>query len=72
MIDTKIVAIGLPERGDNPEHRTIEVDLKSTELHIDGIAVGVFLGRRAGTQPRRGPRLSVARGPCTSGRQPTG
>ena len=32
-----------PESTD-PEHRTIEVDLKSTELHIDGIAVGALIG----------------------------
>ena len=28
----------------NPEHRTIEVDLARTELHVDGIAVGALLG----------------------------
>ena len=29
----------------NPEHDTIEVDLKSTDLHIDGIAVGALIGQ---------------------------
>ena len=33
-----------PESTD-PEHRTIEVDLKSVELHIDGIAVGALIGQ---------------------------
>ena len=28
----------------NPEHGTIEVDLATTELHVDGIAVGALLG----------------------------
>ena len=29
----------------NPEHRVIEIDLKRTELHIDGIAVGALIGQ---------------------------
>ena len=28
----------------NPKHRCIEIDLQTTELHIDGIAVGALIG----------------------------
>lgn len=42
-IDTQHVELR-PE-STNPEHLTIEVDLASTELHIDGIAVGALIGQ---------------------------
>ena len=29
----------------NPKHRTIAVDLATTELHIDGVAVGALIGQ---------------------------
>ena len=36
----------------NRRHRTIEVDLARTELHIDGIAVGALIGQ--GFSPVKG------------------
>ena len=29
----------------NPDHRTIAIDLATTELHIDGVAVGALIAQ---------------------------
>ena len=36
--------VDLRPESTNPEHKTIAIDLKTTELHIDGVAVGALLG----------------------------
>lgn len=37
--------VALRPESTNPEHKCIEVDLATTELHIDGIAVGALIGQ---------------------------
>ena len=37
--------VALRPESTNPAHRCIEVDLASTQLHIDGIAVGALIGQ---------------------------
>ena len=37
--------VALRPESTNPTHKCIEIDLASTELHIDGIAVGALIGQ---------------------------
>ena len=37
--------VALRPESTNPEHQCIEIDLQTTELHIDGVAVGALIGQ---------------------------